>query len=283
MNITNNTNLWEEKNSTEPKKNSENKNEFVIEDFTKPTEKKSVISECLDTERKWMRNCPKCGKSLNYTEKWVCDRANKQNRICKSCSNHNKVRGCLLESTKSILSKRKMGKRPTLSARLNMSKSQTGRKHSEETKLKMSGENNGMYNIHRYGTMNPFSGKKHSEESRRKMRLAAIERIKQRSSNGFLNNVNPKETEYFSKLEKEKGWDGFYYGKNQQHILEGLGYFLDYYEPNLNIVVEYDEPRHYVGGQLREKDVKRMNEIKKNLQCKFFRYDEKNKELKEYV
>jgi len=40
-----------------------------------------------------------------------------------------------------------------------------GKKHSEESKIRMSESTKGMYN----GEKNPFYGKKHSEESRRKM------------------------------------------------------------------------------------------------------------------
>jgi hypothetical protein len=114
------------------------------------------------------------------------------------------------------------------------------------------------------------------------MRAIAVKRIMERSSYGFINNVNPKETVYFTQLEKENGWNGFFYGKNNQYIVENLGYFLDYYEPNLNIVIEYDEPRHYINGNLKDKDVKRMNEIKQHLKCKFFRYNERFNKLNEF-
>ena len=84
------------------------------------------------------------------------------------------------------------------------------------------------------------------------------------------------ETSYFSRLELDKKWDGIYYGKNNnQYFIKNLGYFVDYYEPNLNIVVEYDEPRHYPYGKLKEKDIRRMNEIKNHLNCSFYRYNEK--------
>jgi hypothetical protein len=74
-------------------------------------------------------------------------------------------------------------------------------------------------------------------------------------------------------------------GKNgHQYFLESLGYFLDYYEPNLNIVVEYDEPRHYdINEILKPKDKKRMDEIKNYLKCQFFRFNQRNNTLKEYT
>jgi len=47
-------------------------------------------------------------------------------------------------------------------------------------------------------------------------------------------------------------------------------------------VVEYDEPRHYDNeGNLKQKDIIRQNEIIQKLNCYFFRYNEKKKELYE--
>jgi len=53
-------------------------------------------------------------------------------------------------------------------------------------------------------------------------------------------------------------------------------------------MVEYDEPYHYnVYGNLKERDAIRMKYIMKyimdKLKCKFFRYNEEKKELKEMV
>jgi len=48
-----------------------------------------------------------------------------------------------------------------------------GRKHTEETKKKLSeinrGEKNPMWNIHHYGEMSPMWGKHHTEETKRKI------------------------------------------------------------------------------------------------------------------
>ena len=161
-----------------------------------------------------------------------------------------------------------------------MSNAQRGRKHSEETKQKMRGENNGMFGIFRCGEKNPFYGKKHDDETRKRMRISALKRI---SKNGGGANIGKKENDYFFYLEKEKNWDGVFHGKSgKQFIVWELGYSIDYYEPNLNIVVEYDEPKHYRCGILKSKDVERMNIIKSHLGCRFFRYNEKSGKLLEY-
>jgi hypothetical protein len=66
--------------------------------------------------------------------------------------------------------------------------------------------------------------------------------------------------------------------------VEIAGYFPDAYDKDKNIIVEYDEPRHYdVYGELTQKDVTRMNEIVGEVGCSFYRYNEKTKTLRLYT
>lgn len=224
--------------------------------------------------KKWRRNCPICNKLLLYTENWVKNRANRLNTKCKSCSTKGKF---VSQETRKKQSVSFKGRKVSKKTRVAMSVAHTGKKHSDETKLKMSGENNGMFGVYRTGEQNPFFGKNHNDASKLKMRLSAAKRVIQKNaSTGRLNNINPREFDYFKKIENEKNWDGIFYGKNtHQFYVEKLGYFVDYYEPQLNIVVEYDEPRHYVANELRNKDLTRMVRIKKLLNCRFYRYNEK--------
>jgi very-short-patch-repair endonuclease len=62
-------------------------------------------------------------------------------------------------------------------------------------------------------------------------------------------------------------------GWNGRHALNGgelqvLQYFVDYYEPDLNLVIEWDEPHH---KYRREKDKIRQERIEKKLNCIFIR------------
>ena len=88
--------------------------------------------------------------------------------------------------------------------------------------------------------------------------------------------VNRSEGKYFTDLEIQNGWNGIFYEKNKaQFLVENLGYFVDYYDPVKNIVVEYDETKHYnPDWTLKQKDIKRQNEIIKYLHCRFYRYNE---------
>lgn len=221
----------------------------------------SIVSECGGTTRR----CPKCGTALTYSTVGNRNLADRKKNLCRKCTF--------------------TGRHPSEKSRQKMSVSQRGRKHHEKTLEKMRGNGNGMYGVHRYNNLNPFYGKRHDDEARRKMRVAACLRVisLQRASNGRVNNVGKAEGAYFAKLEQEMGWDGVYYAKcGSQHFVDYVGYFVDYYEPYFNIVVEYDEPRHYRHDCLREKDLVRMEQIKAHLGCEFWRYNSYRKELIRY-
>ena len=57
----------------------------------------------------------------------------------------------------------------------------------------------------------------------------------------------------------------------EYHIKE-LGYWVDGYDSEKNVVIEVDEAHHFdVNGNLSEKDIRRQAEIEDFLQCKFIR------------
>jgi hypothetical protein len=75
---------------------------------------------------------------------------------------------------------------------------------------------------------------------------------------------NKTACEYFKKFDEEHNTKGRYamYGGGEYKI-EELGYFVDYINFDLKLIIEWDEPRHYVNGQLRDKDIIRQEEIQK--------------------
>jgi hypothetical protein len=130
----------------------------------------------------------------------------------------------------------------------------------------------------RCGKDNPNYGNKWSKKQKTRMREISVKKYIERGY--ILTNYNPNACKYFDKLSKEKKW-------NLQHAENGgevvvNGYFLDAYDKDRNIVVEYDEPNHFLGGKLKQKDFDRMNEIKQTMGCTFYRYDERTKKIKRY-
>lgn len=88
--------------------------------------------------------------------------------------------------------------------------------------------------------------------------------------------VNTAGCAYIDELNKKYNWH-LQHGLNGGEIHVGP-YSVDGYDKELNIVFEYDEPRHYVdvmNNILTERDLNRMQYIKEQLHCRFFRYNEK--------
>ena len=78
---------------------------------------------------------------------------------------------------------------------------------------------------------------------------------------------------YFDKLNKQKNWQLQHGLNGGEFYIKELGYYVDAYDKNKNIIVEYDEPYH--DSQHRyEKDLERAKEIKNYLKCRFLRYKE---------
>jgi hypothetical protein len=223
----------------------------------------------------WDRICPKCKNPIRYISYQGFWGANKSKSICPNCRiiSRKEIRDkqCWNRTCscgRKIVYKEKWLLNRAIKQKVNACEKcrAIGVIFSDERKEK----------IRQSKLHNP-----NKKETSRRMRVSAKKRIENRF--GICHpNFNLTACDYFDSLEKEKMWNGKYATKTGEHYIEGLGYFVDYYEPTLNVVVEYDEPKHFVGGKLKIKDVERMNEIKTNLQCKFFRYNEKNNELKEY-
>ena len=120
-------------------------------------------------------------------------------------------------------------------------------------------------------------GRKHTEKTKELKRNIALDNLKNLGKFGVGKNA----CDYLDKLSLKMGW-------NLQHAKNGgevrlCGYLVDGYDKKLNIVVEYDEPFHYTSdGNLKQKDVDRMNRIIHNVGCIFYRYNERTKQLSEY-
>ena len=82
-------------------------------------------------------------------------------------------------------------------------------------------------------------------------------------------------------IAKEHSWN-IQHAENGGEFYTGIGYFVDAYDKEQNVVLEYDEPAHYEDVEnniLREKDLKRQNEIIEHFHCEYWRYNEKMKVL----
>lgn len=222
---------------------------------------------------KYQRKCPSCKNMIEYSDKSILYRKKSIGQICRNCwkikraSEKNKcIRNCPKCKKKIQYSDYRTYwnacKHNCICKSCSKigNPSRSGQRCSKQHKLKLS-------IIHK--------GRIISNTSKYKMRLAAIKRMKDK---GILTyrNFNKNACRFFDELNKERGWE-------LQHALNGgevevYGYFLDAYDKNKNLVVEYDEPSHD-RPCIKKKDKIRQNNIINYLKCKFYRYKEAENKL----
>lgn len=123
-------------------------------------------------------------------------------------------------------------------------------------------------------------GTPHTPETKARLRKKMIEYIEKTIDGGFQQHYSQKGCEYIDELNEKMGWN-LIHAKNGGEK-EVCGYFLDGYDAERNIAFEYDEPYHYAdvyNNILKEKDIERQNEIIRELNCEFYRYNEKINKL----
>lgn len=206
------------------------------------------------------RSCPKCGKQITYANSSNKRTADRKKQVCVECSNKiRRRRPISLERTcpqcNTIITYTNFSNY-TAAIRSNTKckkcahdKQLIGRSVSSATRCKMSASR---------------LGRPMSESTRQKHR----ERYK--ISSGLFPKFNPTACEYFDWLNMWNGWNGVHAKCGGEKKV--LKYFVDYYEPSHNIVIEWDEPHHHAPTQ-KAKDVIRQSQIKAELGCTFYRYD----------
>lgn len=116
------------------------------------------------------------------------------------------------------------------------------------------------------------SGKRrprHTQEARRKIRKKFAERI---GTYRWRPTYSPKACRLFDEIDKRLKFHGQHAENGGEYLIKELGYWVDYYEPDLNLIIEYDEAHHYTAqGVLKKKDRLRQAEIQNKLNCKFIR------------
>lgn len=150
-------------------------------------------------------------------------------------------------------------------------------KHPNKDKHDNSHRQSGKTMVERYKSgeiHGSFFGKHHTEKTKQKMRNATCE---------YLKNINPTPCRYNKKsipilesIAKERGWH-IKHAENGGEFYTGIGYWLDAYDEDLNIALEYDERKHYSdvnNNILTEKDLERQRNIIEHLHCEYWRYNE---------
>lgn len=224
----------------------------------------------------WIITCGKCGKERNYSTYKNWKRAQKTYPVCLGCSLDGVKRGIgefsrkcpncnSTISYKTEQSVNRANSRNRLCSSCCNIMPSTGRLHSNETKQKIKEHHARPWQ----GTTGPWFGKFRSENMKCKLRQSIAIRLLAR---GTLK-CNPKANQLFELVEDKLGFDGQFGSKGGEFYVKDLGYFVDYYEPTKNLVIEFDE-KYHTRYKYQIKDAKRQNEITTLLGCKFIRVSE---------
>ena len=252
--------------------------------------------------------CPTCNNEIEYSSKWALDDSIRKNRNCRKCSKKGTIPSFIINGkiNDDVLKKIsnnwfKSGERPK-NADLRKNKTYEeiyGSDKAKEIKTKLSiykktEESNikrsetckkadcGKNNIGRIPTTETklkiskkMKNRVFSDEHKKNMRISALKfKNKKLLATGgkMVPNFNFDACDLFDKMSLEKNI-------HIQHALNGgefhipeLGYWVDGYDQKNNVVYEYDEKKHFsLDGKLKEKCVKRQNEIVNFLNCGFIR------------
>lgn len=258
-------------------------------------------------EKNLFKNCPECDCLIFFSRKDTLKKSIEENRLCRSCSkkgkNHPNFNKKLSEETLEKISKTwfRKGERPkNADERKNKTYEEiygeekakiikekfNKRINSEESnnKRKITCKNSGCGLSNKGKTASidtrlkiskTTKNKPKTKEHKTKIRLSSLRYLeKMLNLNGqkIVPKFNINACKIFDEISEQTK-------TNIQHALNGgeyyikeLGFWVDGYDFENNIVYEYDERHHFdINGNLKIKDVERQKLITELLNCKFIR------------
>lgn len=117
---------------------------------------------------------------------------------------------------------------------------------------------------------NTWKGRTHSCETKKKQRIGAINYIESLSGQ-LVPRYNKSSIKLIEEYGKKHGYKFQHAENGGEFHLKELGYFLDAYDKEKNVVLEIDESKHFSRGELKKSDIARQSEIERTLKCKFIR------------
>lgn len=244
-----------------------------------------------------IRNCPTCNRVLSYKSKQSFYNSDHYNKSCSSCVQKGSVSWCrgLTKNTDDRMKRqsekckitwekaKKEGTRISWNKGLKAETDERVKNNVEKTRKRL-------LELHKENKIEVWNKGKAFEQvagdKNPSKRQDVREKIKTHFRETFFNsrklrcNYNRKACDLFDEINKEMGWNGIHAlnsVKGEYHIKE-LGYNLDFYEPTLNIVIEYYELWHNKTRFL-QRDILRQNRIESHLNCKFYIIKEREEHL----
>jgi hypothetical protein len=217
------------------------------------------------------KQCPICGIDILYRDKKALLQSIRLKSNCKSCSieiKNSKISNTLKEKYKSGEITANMNGAHSYESRKKQGNSKKGKKQSNESNIKRS------ISCKKANCGKSNRGRRCSEENKKKFRLQMIDRLTKTHKN-FHPPYNEKACDYFEKLMIENNVFIQHALNGGEYNIKELGYWVDGYDLENNIVYEWDESHHFdVLGNLSEKDINRQKQIEEFLKCQFVRIKE---------
>ena len=216
----------------------------------------------------FLKKCPCCNRQMKYKRKNALIYSIKNNCKCNSCANRETINKILSDPIKSDIYRKKLSdssKGIKITWGDKISKTLTGRKLPKERVEKMK--------ISMLGKNNPFYGKKHTEETKRKLRLKRIKYLNDKFGGGICPTYNPIACLIIDEYGKKHGYNFQHAINGGEHYIKELGYWVDGYDKEKNVVIEYYEKFHSKPKAIIH-DENRKNEIKLLLKCDFIEIKE---------
>ena len=209
--------------------------------------------------KEYKRNCPQCGKELFYSS--ASSLSHCRDKKCNYCANV--IRG---------KTSNRLGCHHSNKTKQSMSLSKLGIKKSDITKKKMSDFRKKLYS-------NPLEIERLSEKIKEVMNQPDI---RKKHINALHHSKWIKVRTDKGQLEMIQKWNrlGFHFEPNYQIHTDTDLFYVDGYDKEKNIVMEYDSLYHNKLNQ-QEKDLIRQQKIIDILKPKkFWRYDAMNKQFR---
>jgi hypothetical protein len=210
------------------------------------------------------KNCPVCGRVQVYKENETYYRALLNNVKCNSCRE-------FTETHKGNISKSNVGRiqsQKTILKRQNTIKDRypSGVKKSKESIQKT------VEGLKQWRILNPDKEKLRTLNARKTL----LERYGNYFSHTHKPCYNKSACIIFNRINEELGWSGIHAETNDEgeykiKINDHTLYYVDYYEPTHNVVIEFDEQYHFKPSTNGELEKIRQTNIIKFLNCKFYR------------
>ena len=231
------------------------KNESAESDITRNTKKKSrKTTENDTTVKSWKRNCPKCRKEILHKNVVSYRTSKRLNRMCVSCKMNEQVTELRKTTPKKIYSRVCNDCGIEITYKSKWSFDVANKKNTVCKRCTV---------IRNAKIRKPFD-----REHLSKLRKNYLDILRERKGQ-LTPNYNFKACEIFEQINRELGWDGQHAENRGEKFVDG--YWVDYYEPTLNLVIEFDEKYHKYRS---DEDALRQSDIIKTLNCKFIRIKE---------